>query len=971
MQGSFWKTVAVVGVIGVGSLAILEVQNLLDQASKEEASPDDDALAEKVAGAGEKTVDATLQQSEFERLLSGDGSSDKPKFDLEEPPSSGTESQAFYGSDPISPQPNIPPKVDTSVDVQKTSSPNPFASEGSSAVAADSNAAQKDAVQSAGFTVSDDENPFATELTSGTATTADATEKRPFRRDAGDSAENTTGDADFTLFDNTDKSDSVDRSTTSQSGDNGTETSSGSPDFRFFSAGDDKGQLTTESAPTDEAKSAQFYDGDAQQLRPTPDTTLNSGSESFEADSPDSSFDESDSTPSDSFPDAPDFEALDHRNESSTTPASGTLDLFPEEAGTAGESKPFSEDAVPTPREPLTPSLLPTDRSDRSDSRSDTFPDARSDAVEESALPFAEDITERESPAPGNSRRTNESPMLDIPGTNDDRIRTPPERNLRSDFSDEPFSDRDDRGSGTLPERGNGLTITPRTRDDQERSFDSGGRIRNDGVREFDSGRSDPRDLPASESSVPGLRRVSGVMRPNMVLQKSAPENAIVGTPLDYKIFVKNEGDATAFEVVVEDEVTAGATVDGTRPKSVIDRSTNKLIWKFDEIKPGETKEITVQVTPTGEGTLDGVATVRFKARVKATTVITAPKLRLEMKGPDEVRLGEEVAYRYIITNEGTGEARKVYVRTVLPASGGLKHPAGNDLEYEIESLKPNEQREIVLAVVAAEPGDHRAEAEVTAAGGIKDQAAWRTKIVGAQLNIVRRGPKRRFVGRAATYENIVSNETNFDALDAKIVEQIPEGMKFLGANLGGRHDEASRSVTWRINRIGSGQQETLQIKLMPMKAGSRESIVTVFENAGIQSDDHVSTTVVEDLHNVGADISQLDGPVALGENFGFTITVDNRGTADATDVELEIDVPKEIQVVGAGSRQVQARLLEGNVVKYNVVIRIPPNQSQEFELKLKGVAPVRNGAVKASVKYAQNREPLIVSESVTVFEDR
>ncbi len=560
--------------------------------------------------------------------------------------------------------------------------------------------------------------------------------------------------------------------------------------------------------------------------------------------------------------------------------------------------------------------------------------------------------------------------------------------NSGSDFGMDPPSRLDPpniRSFPTSPDRTPGMTFPEPSRPvtDRAREF-------NGGPRQFENGSSDdfqtdmditPRDTTrgtrdfndATDSRTnrsSGIRQVAGVMRPNLVLEKQAPENATVGAPLDYTISVSNEGDATAYEVIVEDEMPTGASVDGANPQPELDRTTRRMVWKFAEILPNETKRITVRVTPTGEGTLDTVASVRFKSRVKATTVITAPKLRLEMVGPDEVKLGEEVAYRYVITNDGSGEARDVFVRTLLPATGGLKHPQGRDLEYEIGNMSPGQQRELVLAVVAAEPGEYKTEAEVSATGGAKDQAAYRTNIIGAQLQIVRRGPKRRFVGRSATYENIVSNETNFDAIDARVVESVPQGMRFMGASSGGQYDATSRSVTWRINRLGPGQQEQLQIELMPEDAGARESIVKIFENAGLQSDDYVSTTVVEDLHNVGAKMTRLDAPVEVGETFGFTITIDNRGTADATDVKLIVEVPKEIKVIGAGSKENQAKLLAGNIVQYSMIVRIAPNEQQSFEVKMEGAEPVRNGVVKAMVSYKQMAEELIVSESVTVYRE-
>ncbi|HIK94264.1 MAG TPA: DUF11 domain-containing protein, partial [Planctomycetes bacterium] len=644
----------------------------------------------------------------------------------------------------------------------------------------------------------------------------------------------------------------------------------------------------------------------------------------------------------------------------------------PNAAETDNAGRSFTPDLVPAPREPFSNSLP--------DSRPVDPTPLTTQPVDDTALPFAEDLPstgglqtipdlpdapplalpEPTFPLPGSTYPDTDNRYSNdrYPETRDNPRELPADRRPNT-FDDRPFP-QPGRFEETPPLTSPGQSeFNSRTFEAQPSETTPLRQPANDDVRRFP-----PRN---SENDI---RLVSAVMRPNLVLQKTAPENASVGAPLDYSILVRNEGDATAFEVIVEDEVTSSVTVNGARPQPDYDRSTGKLIWHFDAIEPGETKEIKVQVTPTGEGELDGVASVRFKARIKATTVITAPKLRLQMTGPREVRLGEEVSYRYVITNEGTGEARDVFLRTLLPNGGGFSHPQGRDLEYEIQSMRPGEQREIILSVVAGEPGKHQTKVELTATGGANDQAAWQTNVIGAQLQIVRRGPKRRYVGRSGVYENVVTNETNFDAIDAKVVEQVPDGMRFISADNGGQYSEASRSVTWTLDRIGAGRQKLLQIELMPTSAGSRQSTVTILENAGFRSDDYVSTTVVEDLHNVSADISQLDGPVAMGETFGFTITIDNRGTADATDVELTIDVPEEIQVVGAGSAEVQAKLLAGNLVQYNIVVRIAPGQEQKFQVKMMGARPVQNGVVKASVRYRQMGEPLVVSESVTVYRD-
>ncbi len=483
--------------------------------------------------------------------------------------------------------------------------------------------------------------------------------------------------------------------------------------------------------------------------------------------------------------------------------------------------------------------------------------------------------------------------------------------------------------------------------------------------------RTDRPDSGSRSDVVASARTVSEVMRPQLTIQKRAPDTATVGVSHDYTIVVTNEGDSPAYDVVVEDELGTAADIVDAKPVADFDRTAGLLSWALPELKPQERKEIVVRITPTGEGTLDGVATVRFKAQVKSATVITSPKLQIDVTAPKEVKVGDEVQLQYVIRNSGTGDASNVILRSVLPP--GLKHPEGGDLEYEIELLQAGDQETIDLTVVAAEPGEQiRVTTEVTASGVSADQSTTDIAIVGAQLSIERLGPERRFVGRSATYQNIVTNETNFEAANAIVVEQIPEGMRFLSASHDGEYNPESRQVRWAIDRLLPGKQAVLEIELKAETAGQMETTVEVSENAGFRSRADENTVVtVEDLHNVTADISRQDEPVAIGERFGFTITIDNRGTAVARNVQMSVQVPPEIKVLAAGTREVAGKLMSGNLVKYDSVLTIQPDTNMTFQLTLQGQQGVRNALVQAYLKYDEMQEPLIVSESVTVYDDQ
>jgi uncharacterized repeat protein (TIGR01451 family) len=460
-------------------------------------------------------------------------------------------------------------------------------------------------------------------------------------------------------------------------------------------------------------------------------------------------------------------------------------------------------------------------------------------------------------------------------------------------------------------------------------------------------------------------------LRPQLTIEKKAPESATIGIAHEYRILVANDGDTAARDVVVEDELNGAAEFLSSNPPADYDQRSGAILWTFEELAPRESREIIVRVKPTGEGMLTGTATVRFRTEVRSATLIRAPKLQLEIDGPEQVLVGEDVRLRFTIRNAGSGDAAGVLLRSVLPDA--IRHPEGADLEYEIELLRAGDEQSVDLTAVAAEPGRPvRISAEISASGIAPVVARNNLTVIGSQLTVERLGPARRFVGRPAKFQNVVVNETDFEAVDAVITEDVPDGMRVLAVGSGGEYNPKNRRITWQLPRIRAGEQTVLEVELQPETTGRMESIVEVVEKAGFRSRAEENTIVeVEGLHNVTADISRQDQPVAVGERFGFTVAVDNRGTAVARNVELTIQVPAGLQVLAAGTREIEGRLLPGNIVRYSIVQSLKPGEQLPFQVTLQGREAVRNAVIQARLKYDEMSQPLIVSESVTVFDDQ
>lgn len=514
---------------------------------------------------------------------------------------------------------------------------------------------------------------------------------------------------------------------------------------------------------------------------------------------------------------------------------------------------------------------------------------------------------------------------------------------------DETRPDGQEREQLGNAERFNGIEIIPRDSDEI-------------GLTRSEETRSDPRIVPLVGSG-------PHVLRPHVTVSKQMADQATLNVPLTYTLIVTNEGESAAREVIVQDAIPENARVNDVKPATDFLENTRTLEWKFDELASGESQRITVEITPTGPGVLDTVATVRFKAEVKTRTVVRSPQLNLTVEAPREVKLGHEVPLRFLVSNTGDGAAREVVLRSNLPE--GLHHPVGNDLEYSVGSLEPGDEREVVLNVLAKRPGDFDYVSEVTAAGKASDTTSMKLNIVGQQIQVVRRGPMRRYVNRSAIYENRLTNESSFDSHDVLAVETVPPGMKFVSASHEGRFNPEDRTVVWMVSRIQPEETVSLKVELLAKTAGQQESQVTVTENAGFrQAARHV--TAVEDVRNVGGTIRAPDHPVAIGEVFGIDVTVQNRGTGQATGVALLVELPRGIVGDSTGKDGPRAhKVTEGEQVMYRFdEVSIEPQKKMNFRINLKAVRRLTDAQVRARISYDQGDKVMVTSESVTAIED-
>jgi len=197
------------------------------------------------------------------------------------------------------------------------------------------------------------------------------------------------------------------------------------------------------------------------------------------------------------------------------------------------------------------------------------------------------------------------------------------------------------------------------------------------------------------------------VRAPVLALNVDAPAERFVGEPIDYKVTVKNTGDAPAQQTIVR--------LTGSDGQRLADRQVGT-------IAPGETKDFPVSVrTGRQGGTVRTQAVAEAECANRVTTensvaVKTVPALRMEcVDTADPVRIGNDTTYTITVKNQGTGPDSNVVVHATLPpelqfvsADGASKVSAnGQELTFApVATLNAGETAQWTVEVRALKAAD-------------------------------------------------------------------------------------------------------------------------------------------------------------------------------------------------------------------------------------------------------------------------
>ena len=456
--------------------------------------------------------------------------------------------------------------------------------------------------------------------------------------------------------------------------------------------------------------------------------------------------------------------------------------------------------------------------------------------------------------------------------------------------------------------------------------------------------------LPASGCVPNGFTLKSDLLQ----LQKQIPARVALGQTVENTLTV-NALDNCA-EVVITDLIPEGATYIKSEPVATVNGP--KLVWTLETLDKGSQMIIKVWYKADQEGCLVNCATMAAIPRGYARTFVGSAKLVVSCQLPATAMIGGALNELIEVKNVGTVPASDVVVTAAL--AEGLNSASGQKLTFTVGELTPGQPKQIMVPLKAVKRG--RVENTVVARASNTDEAtAECTAVINqASLDIASRGTAKQFLGRNASYDIVVSNTGDTDLQNIVVTDDASAATKIVsadGAKISGN------VVTWTIDQLKSGAQQTLNVVVSSLTPGSLCNAVAAKSADGLLSARTQACTLWKGVPAILLETTGAPDPIGVGEMVTYTIRVTNPGTAEDKNVNLFATFGNEIDPVSASS----GGKVNGKIVIFPLTPSLAVKQVVTYTITAKGVT-VGDHRLKVSLTSDMLTTHLTQEQSTHVY---
>lgn len=446
---------------------------------------------------------------------------------------------------------------------------------------------------------------------------------------------------------------------------------------------------------------------------------------------------------------------------------------------------------------------------------------------------------------------------------------------------------------------------------------------------------------------------------PMLTVEAQGPRAVVIGKPAVYAVNVVNSSQMPATNVQVRVQVPVG--IDALALRSAVGEvsrleegeQAGLVVWNIPEVAGGARAEMVMQLLPRDAQGFDLAIDWSCQPKAAITAIaVQRPQLDLAISGPKDARFGETVGMLITVSNPGTGDADDVHVKLQAGQNAPENIPVG--------TVAAGQQKQIEVQLAANQAGTTTVAVDATGDGELTASATTDLVVRRADLQLAVSAPEQSFSGTPTTFQVRVTNVGNAAAEETLLNVAIPAGAKLVATTEGAR--SANGALQWRVGAMPAGIERVFEIQCEMSAAGENRLDARVTAATGLNATGS-ATTEVQALADLKLTVEEPKGPRSVGEEVVYELTVVNRGTKAAEDVNVVVQFSSGVEPIGSDGGA--AELADGQVV-FEPIARL--TSGQKVVLKVKARAE-KAGSHRFRVQVTcDNSETQLVSEGTSRF---
>ncbi len=451
---------------------------------------------------------------------------------------------------------------------------------------------------------------------------------------------------------------------------------------------------------------------------------------------------------------------------------------------------------------------------------------------------------------------------------------------------------------------------------------------------------------------------------PALSVQTLGPERITVGKESAYEVVVENSGQVAADDVSVRiglppwADVLAAEASTGATQSMHTQQEGNQFQWKVGRLEARSQQRLTLRIVPRQRRPIDLAVSWNYNPVVSQTVIeVEEPSLEISLHGPRELLFGKKDIYRLELENTGNGAAEDVLI-TLQPIGSSGAQP----VRHRLGTIAAGEKSVIELEITARQAGQLTVQVKAEGGNGVQAELSESILVRRGHLQLEVDGPAVQYVGTEASYTVHATNDGNAAAENVEIVAELPEGARYLAHDNNGILSENKDAVTWQVSSFAPGEQLDLTVKCRLGKAGESRLQVSGAADTGLEASASAATKV-EAIADLVLDVEDPAGPVAVGDEATYQLTIQNRGTKHADAVDVVVFFSHGIEPVGAEGATY--KLAPGQVV-FDPIPSVPAGEEVTLTIKARGEKP-GNHIFRAEV-HCKPLGTRLLSEETTRF---